>query len=500
MCVALTSKPLTLGPWIRRGNRFSVTTIYSGLLAAFALALVLMSSVCDALAASGRFYVPINRSELITVSSRLGEVIVANPEVADIYVHGKDKVSVIGKSLGSTTVRLFDEDNKMVKEVDVYVTYDLPAIRKALHEFLPYERVGVEMVNTRVALTGEVSSAAAVESAIEIAEQFIYPNETPKEMVAALNEKGADGGSVSPIINLMKISAGQQVMLRIRVGEIQRGTLKQLGMGFNAVKASGEVPFNILSSNGALGAAASVVGALTGVDGVSAPTRTENSLSAAIDALERDNLLKILAEPNLVALSGEQAEFLAGGEVPIPIAQQNNTISVEYKPFGVSVRFTPYVLSENRIRIQVQPEVSERNDGDGVDISGNGTIVPAFDVRRASTTVELAPGESFMIAGLMQDTVRSDINQVPGVSEVPVLSSLFRKTGYDRQETELVLAVTPYLVDPLKSADVRLPSDDFRPASFMESVFYGAMGSLSGNAIRISQTPSLEGPVGFMMD
>ena len=460
------------------------------------------ASVSDAAAAANRFFVPINRSEVISVSAQLGEVIVANPEVADIYVHGKDKVSVIGKSLGSTTVRLFNEENKMVKEVDVYVTYDLPAIRKAIHEFLPYERIGVEMVNTRVALTGEISSAAAADSAIEIAEQFIQPNETPDEMLGSFREKGGADDAPSPIINLMKISAGQQVMLRIRIGEIQRGTLKQLGLGFNATKASGDVPFKILSSaaGGSFGGVANLVGGLTGLDGITPDGASFNSLSATIDALERDNLLKVLAEPNLVALSGEEAEFLAGGEVPIPIAQQNDTISIEYKPFGVSVRFTPYVLSENRIRIQVQPEVSERNDGDGIDIGGNGVVVPAFDVRRASTTVELAPGESFMIAGLMQDTMRSTINEVPGVSEVPVLSSLFRNTDYDRQETELVLAVTPYLVDPLKSSDVRLPSDDFRPASFMESVFYGAMGSLQGGVTRTSQTPSLEGPIGFMVD
>lgn len=470
-----------------------VTTIYS--VALLSVAVPFLSS-SDAQAVASRFYVPINRSEVINVSAQLGEVIVANPEIADIYVHGKDKVSIIGKTLGSTTVRLFDEDNKMVKEVDVYVTYDLPAIRKAIHEFLPFERVGVEMVNTRVALTGEVSSAQAADSAIEIAEQFIYPSESPKEVVEN-TRKGQEGDDPkSPIINLMKVSAGQQVMLRIRVGEIQRGTLKQLGVGFDAKQSSGDVPFSVLSSNKGVSTFADLVGTGAG----SPLAGVGNSLSATIDALERDNLLKILAEPNLVALSGEQAEFLSGGEVPIPIAQQNNTISIEYKPFGVSVRFTPYVLSENRIRIQVQPEVSERNDGDGIDIGGNGVVVPAFDVRRASTTVELAPGESFMIAGLMQDSVSSTINGVPGVNEVPILSSLFRNTNYQRQETELVLAVTPYLVDPLKSSDVRLPTDDFRPASFMESVFYGAMGSLQGGVIRASQTPSLEGPIGFMVD
>lgn len=433
---------------------------------------------------------------MVTVPAQLGEVIVANPEIADIYVHGKNKVSVIGKALGETTVRLFDENSKLVRELNVYVTYDLPAIRKAVREFLPHEHIGVEMINTKIALTGEVSSAQAANSALEIASQFLVPSQNPAEIANAIEQQEnlRDG-----IINLMKISAGQQVMLRIRVGEIQRGALKRLGVGFGVSKQSGDVPFSIFSNQNA-DTGATLSGTASSLSAVARYTSGLNSISAAIDALEQDSLLKILAEPNLVALSGEEAQFLAGGEVPIPVAQQNDTISVEYKPFGVSVKFTPYVLSENRIRIQVQPEVSQRNDGDGVALGDNGIVVPAFDVRRASTTVELAPGESFMIAGLMQDTLRSEINQVPGVSEIPVLSSLFRQTSYDRQETELVLAVTPYLVDPMSSSDVRMPSDDFRPASFMESVFYGAMGSLQGGVARMSQTPSLEGPVGFMVD
>lgn len=457
----------------------------------WALLFCLLSTPYSLQAAAAKFYVPINRSEVVTLPVELAEVIVANPAIADIYVHGKDKISVIGKSLGETSVRFFDADNKLVRELDVFVTYDLPAIRKSLHEFLPQERIGVEMVNTKVALVGEVSSAEAAQSAIEIATQFVYPNQTPAELVEESADKKAVENSRA-ILNLMRVSAGQQVMLRIRVGEIQRGTLKQLGIDLNANKASGDTPFQILSNNGISGPLGSLAGSY--INGV-------NSISASIDALERDNLLKILAEPNLVALSGEEAEFLAGGEVPIPIAQTDDTISIQYKPFGVSVRFTPYVLSENRIRIQVQPEVSERNDGEGIDISGGGGIVvPAFDVRRVSTTVELAPGESFMIAGLMQESLRSDIGQVPGISEIPFLSSLFRNTSFEREETELVLAVTPYIVDPLKSSDVRLPTDNFRPASVMESFFYGALGSQQHGERRLSQTPSVEGPIGFMVD
>ena len=199
-----------------------------------------------------------------------------------------------------------------------------------------------------------------------------------------------------------------------------------------------------------------------------------------------------------MALSGEKAEFLAGGEYPIPVAQQNDVVTVEYKPFGVAVDFTPYVLTENRIRIQVQPEVSEISQEETVQIQN--IVLPSFTTRRASTTIELAPGESFMIAGLIRDTMTTNIDQIPGLSEIPILSSLFRSTSYQRNETELVLAVTPYLVDPLRSGDVKLPTDDFRPASFMENVFYGALGTIRGDVLRLSQTPSVEGPIGFMVD
>jgi pilus assembly protein CpaC len=171
---------------------------------------------------------------------------------------------------------------------------------------------------------------------------------------------------------------------------------------------------------------------------------------------------------------------------------------VQFQQFGVAVQFVPYVLSDNLIRLNVQPEVSQINAQDGT--TANGATIPGLDTRRAKTTVELAPGESFMIAGLLQDNLNSNINQVPGASEIPILGSLLRNTSYQRNETELVIAVTPYLVDPLKSSDVHMPTDDFRPASVMEQFFYGTLGSMSGNSYRLSQTPSVEGPLGFMTD
>lgn len=453
------------------------------------LAVALMFIFSPALADATKFYVPLNRSEVVTSAAELSEVMVANPEIADIFVHGKNSVSVIGKSLGVTTVRMLDADGKVVRELDVHVTYDLPAIRKALHEFLPHEQVGVEMVNTRIALTGEISSAESGASAVEIASQFVSQQADQPQAT------GADGAPVPLIMNLMRVRSGQQVMLRIRFGEIKRSTIKALGSTLNVSRSSGDLAFNVLSPS-AVSATDSALRSLSGVYNINSGT----SVTATLEALERDSLIKILAEPNLVTVSGETAEFLSGGEVPIPSSTSDGEIQVEFKTFGVSLRFTPFVLSENRIRIQVQPEVSVRNDAQGIPLIQNGPLVPAFDVRRASTTVELAPGESFMIAGLLEDTLTSTVDQVPGINEIPIFSALFRSTDYQRDETELVIAVTPYLVDPLKSSDVRLPSDNFRPASFMETFLYGALGSLSGNARSISQTPTMEGPIGFMVD
>ncbi len=460
------------------------------------LALVCAGSAqAAATAAPSNFYVPVNRSELISTTSDISEVIVADPTIANVVVHGKRKVSVLGVSVGQTSLRIFDAAHRVIRSTDVYVTYDLPALRRALKEFLPSERVGVSMVNTRIALTGDVSSAAAAASAMEIAGEFVSTKAAAAGFGGALKANPPE----SPVINLMKISAGQQVMLRIKIGEVNRNALRNLGVNLKAV-GSGDLGFAIAT------------GAASVADPVSAVAQSSNafgslaskarwgdfSVSSQIDALEENGMLKILAEPSLTALSGEEAQFLAGGEFPIPVPQQigggaTSTVTVQYKPYGVALKFVPYVLSKNRIRIQVQPEVSDISTENSINTAGFN--IPSFVTRRASTTVELAPGESFMIAGLLRDDMTSKISQLPGADEVPVLGALFRSTAYTRRETELVIAVTPYVVDPLKDGDIKLPTDDFRPATFFESIFFGALASSKGG-----KEPSLEGPAGFMTD
>lgn len=510
---------------------FSASTHYAGNArlkhGLLGLAAAASAALFSANAFAAELHVGASRSTLVKSARPMGEVIVADPEIADVHAHGTTYLSVVGKRPGRTTVRIFDKERKLLQTYDVEVDHDLVAIRKALKTFLPDEVIGVEMVGNNIALSGNVSSAEAAERAVKVASEFVKTGPSQNAAPAAANSETAEAEPT--LLNLMKITTGQQVMLRVRVGEIQRSALKNLSVNLNGFTGSGVAgaffgsgaaglaglitPVDQLGQDAAAGYGPGQFQFPSDTNGV--PNNTQGlittfwkprgshgiTIGSALQALERDGLFKLLAEPNLVAISGEQAEFLAGGEIPIPVPQgggTSNTVTIEYKPFGVAVKFRPFVLAENRIRMEVSPEVSELDAANALKF--NGFTVPAISTRRAKTTVELAPGESFMIAGLIKDQTRSNIDQLPGVKELPILGALFRSTEFQRNETELVIAVTPYGVDPVKASDVRLPTDNFAPASQMEMFFYGALGTLSGNAYQLSQTPTAEGPIGFMVE
>lgn len=503
-------------------------------------------------AGSGGVFLPVSRAELIVVPKDIAQILIADPSVVDVHVIGTRRVALIGKSVGHTNAKLFDSNNKVIRQFDVIVGYDLPAIRKALHFFLPHERIMVSLVNANIALTGEVSDASVADKAVRIVNQFTQVassvgttgggvgagagagNAAANSLSGGASGGGggasgstggatattsASNGDTSAILNLLRVATGQQVMLRVRVGEIQRTAVKTLGSSLaflgNNNKILGTTNSKIANfeSSGTSTSTSATGG--PGSGSVQGLTITGNNygvldgmitfggqqLGAALEAYEQDGLLRILAEPDLVAMSGEKAEFLAGGQFPIETALSTGggTIpSISYQSYGVAVQFVPTVLAENRIRILVQPEVSEIDTSQQFQATAG--QAPALLTRRAKTTVELSPGESFMIAGLMNDSTSSSLSQMPGASSVPILGALFRSTAFQRQETELVIAVTPYLVDPLKSSDVRLPSDDFRPATFLEQFFYGALGSTTGEEFKKAQMPSAEGPIGFITD
>lgn len=470
-----------------------------------------VAHIPGASAGSGLF-LPVNRSSLVEMPNPVKEIVIANPDIADVHVNNSKALTFIGKTAGATNVRIFDETGKLVQTLDVTVGYDLPAIRRAIKKFIPDETISVEMVNTSIALTGQVRNNSSIDRALKIAQEYIGNAAGDAKGVAAQSPVAAEGNPYPKILNMMKVVSGQQVMLKVRVAEVNRDALKRLGVDPSLVLGGGNFSMAGALGTGISGLAADATAAYTladadtfrGTQGFFWSSNANHRAGAVINALERDGLVKTLAEPNLVAISGEEAEFLAGGEIPVITPSATGagavaTATTEYKPFGVSVKFTPDVLSQNRIRMIVQPEVSEISNANSIVMSG--FTIPSITTRRAKTTVELAPGESFMIAGLIKDNTRSSIDQLPGVKELPVLGALFRSTEFQRNETELVISVTPYIVDPLKNSDVKLPTDDFRPASQVEMFFYGALGAImtGENSVKIPQV-EVEGPTGFMMD
>lgn len=379
--------------------------------------------------------VGVHESKAVSLPQEMTNILIGNRNVAGVVKNGPKKVTVTGHSIGKTDVRIMN-GKKIVRQINVNVSPDMPAVKKSVKNLFPGDEIGIEVVNDTVALTGSVSSSEVASQIVKVVGQYV--------------------GNKDKVINLMKLKSGQQVMLRVRVGEMRREELKKLGLGLHGIISSG---------------------------------------SAVFGALERDGLFKVLAEPTLTAISGESAEFLAGGEFPIPVPQPGNVMSVEYKSFGVSVNYTPIVLSQNRIRLSVASEVSDLQDAKKV---GN-VVMPSISTRRANTTVELAPGESFMIAGLISDNSRSSIHKVPGLGDIPILSPLFRSAQFQRNETELVISVTPYLASPAAGDDIRMPTDNFEGASMLEMLFLGNLGHYKDKDAAV-KNGGPEGSIGYMVD
>lgn len=405
-------------------------------LLSFFFVLMLMSSIAVAGGGGDDIDVGVRQAEIINLPPEVTRVVSENGDVASVERMGNGRASIVGGRVGKTCVKMM-KGNKVYKKYHVNVYPDISAIKRSFRNLLPSENIGVEMVNHTVALTGIVSNAESAARAVRIADEYL--------------------SGASEVLNLMQVRSGQQVMLRVKVGEMKREEIKRMGLGIQGIISGGRGVFSALEGQGAF---------------------------------------KTLAEPTLTAISGEAAQFLAGGEFPIPVAQGNNTMSVDYKKFGVSVNFTPVVLSQKRIRLRVSSEVSELSNAGSVVMSG--TRVPGIATRRADTTVELAPGESFMIAGLMKNNTHADVNSVPALGSVPILNLLFRSAEFKRNESELVIAVTPYMADPVETKNIKLPVDSYVPSSVLEMFMLGRLeGRENVNPLRNS---GLEGSSGFIID
>jgi pilus assembly protein CpaC len=422
-------------------------------------------TVSDESKHAGEFVVPLNKSQILRLDVPFADLLVGNAEIADVLALTDRSIYVLGKTMGSTSLTIYGRNRTLIAVADLVVTHDIDGLKARLFELMPDENIEVRPLNTSIVLSGTVSSATRLERARMVAEQYT--------------------GSEGAVTNLMSVKGSQQVMLAVRFSEVSRDASKELGINGSfladdfliAWGDSLSQGFNLDVNNGSFSAANPAV-ALSGFGaGAGVIDLGSSALGLAFDALEDKGLSKTLAEPNLIALSGETASFLAGGEFPIPVAQQTanqetgqgGTITIEFKEFGVSLAFSPTVLDDGLINLIVSPEVS------ALDFSLAAEGVPALTTRRATTTVELRDGQSFAIAGLLQEDFTDNIEQFPGLGDLPVLGALFRSTEYQRKETELVILVTPHLVQPAPAGSLAAPSDNFVPPSDLDLFLHGRL-------------------------
>lgn len=446
---------------------------------------------------SERLNLPLGQAAILHLPVDAVEVMVANDAVADAVVRTPRRALLLGQSVGRTNIFFFDADGQLILDLDVRVERDMEGLREALARFVPGARIEAESMNSNIVLSGAVPSAAAADAAMQVARRWA---DDPEQVVSFLAIEGRD-----------------QVMLRVRIVEMRRTIVRQLGVNLSADLATGgNTPtVNTINTENAFGIAGSALGGATGRLDLLNALGPATRLGATLTALERIGLVRTLAEPNITAISGESAQFLAGGEFPVPVGRdRDGNITIEFKPFGVGLGFTPVVLSEGRISLRISTEVSELSNEGSISLGGmpqfdaqgnvtgttGGLTIPALSVNRTETTVELPSGGSLVIAGLIQEDTRQAMDSVPGIDRLPVLGSLFRSRDFANNETELVVLVTPYLVDPANPGALEEPGDGFAPASMASNIVLGRINRVYAAPGAQVEGRGWTGPVGFVLE
>lgn len=421
----------------------------------------------------------IGRGQLVTVPGNMTDIFVANDQVADVQVKSQRQLYVFGRSGGETTVYASNSAGDIVWSANVRVGSNIDSIDQMLGLAMPDAKVHVAtMGSNTVLLTGTVAAPEDAAEAERLVTAFI--------------------GESANVVSRLRTATPLQVNLRVRFAEVSRSLVRNLGVNLTTVDNSNGFKFGVGQGRGFSQFAPSFIDPITGarvtpplavgpnysgggsiLDNIASGTTIGQvgrflglDIGAALDLAERDGLVTTLSQPNLTALSGETAEFLAGGEFPIPLSQGLGTTTIEYKKYGVSLAYTPTVLSNGRISIRVRPEVSELSSQGSVTLEN--FSIPALTVRRAETTVELGSGQSFMIAGLLSNNAQNSIDKAPGVGDLPILGSLFRSTEFRKGQTELVIVVTPYLVNPVDDSEIHLPTDGFRAPDAGQQLLFNA--------------------------
>jgi pilus assembly protein CpaC len=404
----------------------------------------------------------VGSGRLVQLNGEMADLFVANEAVADVQVRSNTSVFIFGKAAGQTTVYATDRGGRVIYSATIRVGQNLGSVDQMLQMAMPEANIHATTMNGLVLLTGTVAAPTDVEEAQRLAQAFV--------------------GEGTQVVSRLRTATPQQVMLKVRVAEVSRSFIRELGINLAAVDPGSGFSFARAAralldpvTDAAHAAFGGGFGALAdGTSTAGVGTSVGNlSVHGALDATENNGNVTILAEPTLTALSGETASFLAGGEFPVPISQQLGQVSIEYKQYGVGLAFSPVVLEDGRISMRVRPEVSELSTEGSIRL--NGFDVPALTTRRAETTVELGSGQSFMIAGLLRNTSTNTIDRTPFLGSLPILGALFRSTRFRRAETELVIIVTPYLVQPINPTRVAMPTDGYRDASDGQRILLGQL-------------------------
>ncbi len=468
--------------------------------------------------------IPKGKSAMVELPVDARDVLVTNPAVADALLRSPRHISILGVAPGQTDAVFFDAAGRRILALSIRVDQDFTAVSQTINRILPGSTVHVEGINNSVVLSGGVASLADADKAVQIAQQFTSKPEQ--------------------VLNLLSIAGKEQVMLKVRIVEVQRSSLKQLG--FNLAATIGQLggPQYLIAQAATWGVNGALLGGVTG--GYSLDTTQQpqikawdpqtqafdlpqvcrvctnggsgtistiqttagstglNKANGTINAFERVGLVRTLAEPSLTTVSGEAAKFLAGGEFPVPTGEDSTgKVSVEFKPYGVGLGFTPVVLSGGRISLKMSTEVSElTNQGAFALATGNATLtIPGLNVRRAETTVELPSGGAMMIAGLLKEETKQDLDSLPGLMNLPVLGALFRSRDYQAGETELVVIVTPYIVQPTSPDKLQTPADGLQIAGDLETNLLGHMNKVyKAPPEADAAARSYQGPVGYVIE
>jgi pilus assembly protein CpaC len=438
----------------------------------------------ESLSTEGSLTIEVGKGRVIRLPSPAATVFVADPEIADVQAQSASIVYLFGRRSGSTSLYAIDENDQLLLRTAVNVQHNLSGLRQAIERLMPDAQVGATTVDGSIVLDGHVENPVQAQELRELAERFLGEDET--------------------VLFRVRVAAPTQVNLRVRVAEVSRDVLKEFGINWEAFFRSDNFTFGLVSGRSVSNGLGQFLRSPTGANSAFGSwTSGDDFVNTALDALAEEGLVNVLAEPNLTALSGETASFLAGGEFPIPIDSDEDGLEIEFKEFGISLAFTPTVLSSNRISLRVRPEVSDLSDNGAITI--NGLTIPALATRRAETTVELGSGQSFAIGGLLSTDIENAVSKYPGIGDLPVLGTLFRSSRFQSNETELVIIVTPYLVRPVDEPVMALPTDGYRAPSDIERILQGRLHSAQlqpgrGGPLGPDGERRLVGPVGFVLE